>query len=464
MRIHILGICGTFMGGLALIARELGHEVSGSDANVYPPMSTQLEEQGIKLMEGYYPSHLTNDIDLIIVGNAMKRGDEIIEHMLNYNLAYMSGPEWLSHFLLNERHVIAVAGTHGKTTTSSMLAWILEYAGLNPGFLIGGVPGNLGISARVGEEPFFVIEADEYDTAFFDKRSKFVHYHPRTAILGNLEFDHADIFDSIDDIKRQFHHLVRIVPGKGMIIRHSPDQNLDDVINMGCWTPVQEFTDGGYCNGSAEYWKYHAIKTDFSEFAVSAPNGKSIIIQWDLIGSFNAANATAAVMAAVNAGVSLSVCSDALAEFVNTRRRLELRGTVGDVSVYDDFAHHPTAIHETLSALRTRVGTEPIYAILELRSNTMRLGSHQKELGRSLMLADEVFILKPQDLSWDLPGALRLLETRAHISDSTDRIIDEICRLCNNGVDHAKQHVLVMSNGAFDNIHNRLLEQLEHAD
>ncbi len=462
MRIHILGICGTFMGGLALIARELGHDVSGSDANVYPPMSTQLEQQGIRLMQGYYPSHLTNDIDLIIVGNAMKRGDEIIEHMLNYNLAYMSGPEWLSHFLLNERHVIAVAGTHGKTTTASMLAWILDHAGLNPGFLIGGVPGNLGISARAGKDPFFVIEADEYDTAFFDKRSKFVHYHPRTAILNNLEFDHADIFDSIDDIKRQFHHLVRIIPGKGLIIRQTPDQNLDDVIDMGCWTPVQEFTGSG--NDAGECWQYRAIKPDFSAFALSAPNGKNVEIEWDLIGAFNAANATAAVMAAVNAGVPLAVCAEALTRFVNTRRRLELRGTVGDISVYDDFAHHPTAIRETLSALRARVGAEPIYAVLELRSNTMRLGSHQKELARSLLLADEVFILKPEGLSWDLPGAMRLLETRAHISDSSDRIIDDVCRQCHGAVPRGRQHILVMSNGAFDNIHNRLLERLEHAD
>lgn len=459
MHIHILGICGTFMGGLALIARELGHTVTGSDVNVYPPMSTQLEEQGIKLVEGYDPSQLGDDIDLIIVGNAMKRGDEIIEYLLDKNLPYMSGPEWLSHFLLSDRQVMAVAGTHGKTTTSSMLAWILEFAGMNPGFLIGGVPGNLGISARAGKKPFFVIEADEYDTAFFDKRSKFVHYHPSTAILNNLEFDHADIFDNINDIKRQFHHLVRIIPGKGLIIRHAPDQNLDDVLDMGCWTPVEEFTGDTHHKSTGNLWRYTAVNADFSEFTITAPDGMTADIHWNLIGDFNAANATAAVMAAVNAGVSMDTCVAALAEFVNTKRRLELRGKVGDVTVYDDFAHHPTAIRETISALRTRVGAEPIIAVLELRSNTMRLGSHQKELARSLMLADEVFILKPEGLSWDLPGAMRLLDTRSHIAQSTEQIIDDVRRLCETG----KQHVLIMSNGAFDDIHNRLLKALEHA-
>ncbi len=452
------------MGGLALIARELGHTVSGSDANVYPPMSTQLEEQGITLMEGYDPSHLSADVDLIIVGNAMKRGDAIIEHMLNENLPYMSGPEWLSHFLLNERHVMAVAGTHGKTTTSSMLAWILEHAGLNPGFLIGGVPGNLGVSARAGKDPFFVIEADEYDTAFFDKRSKFVHYHPHTAILNNLEFDHADIFSGIDDIKRQFHHFVRVVPGKGLIVRHAPDQNLDDVLEMGCWTPVEVFTDGKNCDNSKKCWKYEAVQPDYSEFTVISPDSETAAISWNLIGNFNAANATAAITAAANGGVELSVCAEALTQFINTKRRLELRGEVENVTVYDDFAHHPTAIRETLSALRTRVGAEPIIAVLELRSNTMRLGSHQKELARSLMLADEVFILKPQGLSWDLPGALRLLDTRAHIADSTDKIIEDVVKLSQNSPVQGKQHILVMSNGAFDDIHNRILDALAHAD
>lgn len=439
------------MGGIALLARALGHEVSGSDANVYPPMSTQLEAAGIRLLEGYDPAHLQPEPDCVVVGNAMSRGNPAVEYMLDAGLRYTSGPQWLAENVLHGRWVLAVAGTHGKTTTAGMLAWILEAAGLNPGFLIGGVPRNFGVSARAGETPFFVVEADEYDTAFFDKRSKFVHYHPRTLVLNNLEFDHADIFDDLAMIQRQFHHLVRTVPGSGLIAAPLNDGNLHEVLDMGCWTPV-EFFDPVLEAG------WHAINAhpDGSAFDIVCEGEAVGRVEWHLTGRHNMANALAAVAAARHAGVPPTEAVRALAGFQNVKRRMELRGEVNGIRIYDDFAHHPTAIATTLEGLRAQVGAARIIAVLEPRSNTMRMGVHAGSLAASLAAADRVVVYLPPDLSWDAERALLGLGGRVTLSPAVTEIVEWLASETRPG-----DYVVVMSNGGFEGIHDKLLEKLQ---
>ena len=438
------------MGGIALIARSLGHEVSGSDANVYPPMSSQLEAAGIRLMQGYQPSHLDPAPDQVVVGNAMSRGNPAIEYMLERGLRYTSGPQWLAENVLQDRWVLAVSGTHGKTTTSAMLAWILEYAGLKPGFLVGGVPENFGVSARAGDHPFFVVEADEYDTAFFDKRSKFVHYRPRTLVMNNLEFDHADIFEDLEAIQRQFHHLVRTVPCNGLIVSPLNDGNLHEVLDMGCWTPVENFDPELEAS-----WHTARSTPDGSRFDVMCETQDAGRVEWPLTGRHNVANALAALAAARHAGVPPSVGVAALAGFRNVKRRMELRGEVRGVRVYDDFAHHPTAIASTLDGLRKQVGDSRILAVLEPRSNTMRLGVHADRLAGSLAGADQVWVYAPDSLGWDAGSALRDLGARLHLSADTQTIVDEVTQMVAPG-----DQVLVMSNGGFEGIHQRLLDSL----
>lgn len=461
MHIHILGICGTFMGGIAAIARESGHTVTGCDQDVYPPMSTQLASQGIQLIAGYSPEQINIQPDLFVIGNVITRGNPLMEEILNRNLPYVSGPQWLSDNILRKRWVLAVAGTHGKTTTSSMLAWILQYAGLNPGFLIGGIPENFGISARVGNlsptlvqtgsnatevSPFFVIEADEYDTAFFDKRSKFVHYHPRTAILNNLEFDHADIFPDIEAIKRQFHHLVRIIPNNGLIAVNGTDNNLRQVLEQGCWTPIEYF-------GTESGWHTRALKTDSEVYSGTSYQG---LLQWDLLGEHNRMNALAALIAARHAGVSVNIGLEALAQFKNVKRRMEIRGTVNGITIYDDFAHHPTAIQTTLDGLRAHVNEKRIIAVLEPRSNTMKMGVWKDQLAASLQAADHVFCFT-RDSQWAIT-AMTALDNKADCSDDLNLLIQKIAAIARPG-----DHILIMSNGGFGGIHEKLLTALRQA-
>ena len=437
------------MGGVALLARDLGHDVSGSDAKIYPPMSTQLEAQGIRLMEGYDATHLDGvKPDLVIVGNALTRGNALVEAALDRGMRYTSGAQWIAENVLPGRWVLAVAGTHGKTTTASMLAWILEYARLKPGFLIGGVPENFGVSARLGDDPFFVIEADEYDTAFFDKRSKFVHYRPRSAILNNLEFDHADIFPDLAAIARQFHHFVRTVPGSGLLVVNAKDKNLANVLAMGRWTPVEHF-------GEENGWQAVARNAEASRFQVLFKQQDQGEVSWNLLGSHNMANALAAIAAARHAGVPVTTAIAALAKFHNVKRRLEVRGAVRGITVYDDFAHHPTAIAVTLEALRARVGNARILAVLELRSNTMRLGVHRDTLAGSLVCADRVWMLKPADLNWNLERVTNALEGRGQAYPTVEEIIETLSREA-----RPDDHILVMSNGSFGDIHARLLDRL----
>ncbi len=453
MHIHILGICGTFMGGIALLARSLGHMVSGSDSNVYPPMSTQLEAAGIRLLEGYKPEHLQPAPDQVVVGNAMSRGNPAVEAMLDQGIPYTSGPQWLAEHVLQGRWVLAVAGTHGKTSTASLLAWILEHAGLAPGFLIGGVPENFGVSARLGDTPFFVVEADEYDTAFFDKRSKFVHYHPRTLVMNNLEFDHADIFDDLEMIQRQFHHLVRTVPGSGLIIAPLDDSNLGEVLDRGCWTPVEYFDPK-----HEAYWHTENSSRDGSSFDVVCDGERVGRVSWDLIGRHNVSNALAALAAARHAGVPPKTAIEALSDFRNVKRRMELRGEVWGVRVYDDFAHHPTAIETTLQGLRDQVGDARIIAVLEPRSNTMKRGVHADQLAGALKAADRVLLFAPVDLTWDAAAVLRPLGGTVAVFDEVQAIIDSIAGMVEPG-----DHLLVMSNGSFEGIHQRLLDALGKA-
>jgi UDP-N-acetylmuramate: L-alanyl-gamma-D-glutamyl-meso-diaminopimelate ligase len=448
MHLHILGICGTFMGGLALLARGLGHRVTGSDANVYPPMSTQLQDAGIDLKEGYEAVHLQPAPDLVVVGNAMKRGMPAVEYMLDAGLRYVSGPQWLGEHLLQERHVLAVAGTHGKTTTASMLAWLLDDAGLDPGFLIGGVPLDFGQSARLGGGRFFVVEADEYDTAFFDKRSKFVHYRPRTLVMNNLEFDHADIFDDLAMIQRQFHHLVRTVPGAGLIVHPRGEPALDEVLAMGCWTPIQTTGEGGD-------WAALLEADDGSAFRVLHQGREVGSVIWPHLGAHNVQNALSAIAAAAHVGVEPARSCAALGRFRGVRRRMELRGEVGGVRVYDDFAHHPTAIATTLQGLRRRVGSERILAVLEPRSNTMRMGVHRDALADALEAADQVFVYVPPALEWDAAAALSGLGGRVAVHPSIDAIVEVLATASAAG-----DHVLIMSNGGFGGIHERLLAAL----
>lgn len=435
------------MGGIALLARAQGHQVTGSDANVYPPMSTMLEEQGMTLMEGYDPEDIPADAQSIVVGNFMRRGMEVVEHTLNNNLRYTSGPQWLQENILHERWVLAVAGTHGKTTTASMLAWILEYAGLKPGFLIGGVPENFGVSARLGDSPFFVVEADEYDTAFFDKRSKFVHYHPRTVVLNNLEYDHADIFPNLQAIKTQFHHLMRTVPSQGLAVVNGQDQNLADTLEMGCWTPVETFASGD--------WQADYLQADGSEFRVLFQGVEQGVVCWNLLGEHNVNNALAAIAAARHAGVPVEHCIAAFSEFKGVKRRMQVRGKVNGITVYDDFAHHPTAITTTLAGLRANVGKSRIIALLEPRSNTMRMGEHKAKLADALHEADDIFLYQPAGLDWDLQAVVNDLAGKAQLFQDIDNLVSAVVALAQAG-----DHVLIMSNGGFGGIHDKLLAQL----
>ncbi|ANS86600.1 UDP-N-acetylmuramate--L-alanyl-gamma-D-glutamyl-meso-2,6-diaminoheptandioate ligase [Vibrio scophthalmi] len=448
MHIHILGICGTFMGGAATLARQLGHKVTGSDANVYPPMSTMLESQGIEIIEGFDPAQLNPAPDLVVIGNAMSRGNPCVEYVLNNNLRYTSGPQWLQEFLLHDRWVLAVSGTHGKTTTSSMLSWILEDCGYQPGFLVGGVLGNFGISARLGESMFFVVEADEYDSAFFDKRSKFVHYHPRTLVMNNLEFDHADIFDDLEAIKRQFHHLVRTVPSNGRILAPKSDQALTDVLDRGCWSET-EYT------GEQGDWRAEKIVKDGSQFHVLLDGEIKGTVKWDLVGDHNVDNALMAIAAARHVGVTADLACESLAKFINTKRRLELKGQVNGVTVYDDFAHHPTAIELTMGGLRNKVGSDKIIAVLEPRSATMKRGVHKDTLAASLHHADEVFLYQPESIEWSVEEVAQQCSQPAYTSADIDQLVDAIVAKAAPG-----DHILVMSNGGFEGIHGKLLEKL----
>jgi UDP-N-acetylmuramate: L-alanyl-gamma-D-glutamyl-meso-diaminopimelate ligase len=464
MHLHILGICGTFMGGLALLARELGHRVTGSDANVYPPMSTQLEAAGIALSQGYDAAHLQPAPDVVVVGNAMTRGVPAVEYMLDEGLPYVSGPQWLAEHLLGARHVLAVAGTHGKTTTASLLAWLLEDAGLEPGFLIGGVPGNFGQSARLGAGRYFVVEADEYDTAFFDKRSKFLHYRPRTLVINNLEFDHADIFDDLAAIQRQFHHLVRTVPGSGLILHPQGVGSIDEVLALGCWTPRQSLALAGIGLDSPPPQATPVASADWNAELLT-PAGTEVRLShqgrvlgswsWNQTGRHNVANALAAVAAAAHVGVAPEAAMASLARFKGVRRRMELRGEVAGVRLYDDFAHHPTAIATTLDGLRRSVGGARILAVLEPRSNTMRAGVHADTLAASLQDADLVFLFAPTDLGWDAATVLAPLGERAMVLEDIEGLVAEIIAAVRPG-----DHLLVMSNGGFQGIHQRLLDAL----
>lgn len=455
MHIHILGICGTFMGGIAVLAKNAGHRVTGCDANVYPPMSTQLESQGIELIEGFGVEQLALNPDIYVIGNVVSRGNPLMEEILNRGLPYISGPQWLAENVLQGKWVLAVAGTHGKTTTSSMLAWILEYAGLAPGFLIGGVPENFSVSARLPQtpsqdpnstSPFFVIEADEYDTAFFDKRSKFVHYRPRTAILNNLEFDHADIFADLAAIETQFHHLVRTVPQQGLVVSNGREASLERVIQRGCWTPVETF-------GASSGWDMGPADAQ-GHFRVSWQGQPMGTVQWDLLGEHNRMNALAAIAAARHAGVQVAEAIAALAEFKNVKRRMELRGVVREISVYDDFAHHPTAIATTVAGLRSKVGKARILAVLEPRSNTMKLGVMKQALPDSLRDADLVFCYGA-NLGWSAQEALQPIAHKSQVFDDLPAMVEAICQVAQSG-----DHILVMSNGGFGGIHQQLLDAL----
>jgi len=455
MHIHILGICGTFMGGIALLAKQAGHRVTGCDANVYPPMSTQLQAQHIELIEGFSVEQTKLNPDIYVIGNVVSRGNPLIEEILNLGLPYISGPQWLAENVLKGKWVLAVAGTHGKTTTSSMLAWILEYAGLAPGFLIGGVPENFGVSARLPQQPkqdeksispFFVIEADEYDTAFFDKRSKFVHYRPRTAVLNNLEFDHADIFDDLAAIEKQFHHLVRIVPQQGLVVANGKESSLNRVIEKGCWTPVEKF-------GTDADWQAVNAAGDGS-FDVSYQGKVQGRVDWDLLGEHNRMNGLASIAAARHVGVTTETSIAALTDFKNVKRRMETKGVVKNVTVYDDFAHHPTAIDTTVAGLRAKVGAARILAVLEPRSNTMKLGVMKDALPASLSEADLVFCYGA-NLGWDAAEALKPIANKAKTFDDLTKLVQAIV-----SVAKPDDHILVMSNGGFGGVHQKILDAL----
>lgn len=450
MHIHILGICGTFMGGIAVLAKQLGYTVTGSDANVYPPMSTQLVEQGIGLIEGYDPSQLDPQPDLVVIGNAMSRGNPCVEAVLNQRIPYTSGPQWLLEHVLKDRWVLAVAGTHGKTTTAAMLAWILEDCGLELGFLIGGVPGNFSVSARLGAAPFFVIEADEYDSAFFDKRSKFVHYRPSTVILNNLEFDHADIFADLGDIQRQFHHLLRMVPSHGRILTPSQTPALDEVLTMGCWSEVEYVGEQGR-------WQAQLLTADGSQFAVLLDGQQVGEVHWGCMGEHNVHNGLMALAAARHAGVPVSEAIKSLNLFVLPKRRMELKGAINNIKVWDDFAHHPTAIQTTLAGLNAQINTQSgrILAVLEPRSNTMKMGVHQQPLADSLQDADHTYLFQPDDLNWDL-AAVAAACPNGKIFSELEALIAVLVAEAQAG-----DHILIMSNGGFGGIHDRLLQQLE---
>lgn len=451
MHIHILGICGTFMGSLAQLAKQLGHRVTGSDANVYPPMSTQLEMAGIELYEGYDPAQLEPEPDLVVIGNAMSRGNPVVEAVLDRRLKYTSGPQWLCDHLLSERWVLAVAGTHGKTTTSSMLTWILHSAGMKPGYLIGGVPKNFSSSADLGDSIFFVVEADEYDSAFFDKRSKFVHYRPNTLILNNLEFDHADIFPDLAAIQTQFHHLVRTVPSNGLLISPSGNEALEAVVDRGCWTPRQTLS----IDNADGDWSATLLAADGSAFRVSVAGEEPVEVRWGMLGVHNVENGLAAMAAARHVGVTPAVAAQALSEFQGVARRMDCLGCVGGVSVYDDFAHHPTAIATTLAGLRAKVGSEKILLLIEPRSNTMRMGVHADSLPNSVGDADRVFWYEPEGMNWNLSDQVVR-------GDCTAQVFSSLPELIEASIDQAEPgtHIVVMSNGGFGGVHQKLLAAL----
>lgn len=462
--IHIIGIAGTFMGGLAAIAKAAGFRVTGCDAKIYPPMSTQLATLGIDVVEGFEAEQLADyPADMYVIGNVARRGLPVIEAILNQNLPYLSGPQWLTEYVLRHYWVLAVAGTHGKTTTASMLAWVLEYAGYAPGFLIGGVPNNFSLSARLSPQahgafdtsqlspqakrPFFVIEADEYDTAFFDKRSKFVHYHPRTCILNNLEYDHADIFENLHAIQIQFHHLVRTIPSEGLIVCHGGSPALDEVLKLGCWTPVQRF-------GDADDWQVGDVDDD-GGFDVLKQGNRVGHVTWDLLGQHNRLNALAVIAAVGHIGIDVATACDALGRFKNVKRRMEIKGVVNNITVYDDFAHHPTAIATTIAGLRQKVGHQRILAVLEPRSNTMKLGVMKNALAGSLAQADEVFCYAG-GVDWDVSAALASLGSRAMVTHDFNQLLEAVVASAREG-----DHILVMSNGGFQGIHQKIIQRLQ---
>ena len=451
MHLHFLGICGTFMGSLALLARQLGHRVTGSDRDVYPPMSEQLSAQGIEIWPGYDPTHLQPAPDLVIVGNAMSRGNAAVEFLLDAGIPYASGPQWLCEHVLCGRWVLAVSGTHGKTTTSSMLAWVLQDNGMQPGYLIGGVPANFPASADLGQGHCFVIEADEYDTAFFDKRSKFVHYRPRTVIINNLEFDHADIFPDLASIQRQFHHLLRTVPAAGRVLFPQAHEAVEQVLAMGCWTPVESFS-----LGSEGFWRAQKLAADGSRFAVYHADQRLGEVSWSMLGDHNVSNGLAAIGAAAHAGVSPLDAMASLGRFRGVKRRLEYLGQAGGVAVYDDFAHHPTAISSTLAGLRERIRGARLVAVLEPRSNTMQMGVHRGQLNGSVAAADLALWLQPEGLNWQLASVLDLGGERQRVCHSVQQLLDVLLAELRAG-----DHVVIMSNGSFQGLPRRLLADLE---
>lgn len=451
MHVHILGICGTFMGGIAALARAAGHKVTGCDRNVYPPMSTQLKKIGIDIHEGVDAAQLDLNPDCVVVGNVMSRGVEVVEAMLDRRQRYTSGPQWLAENVLHGRHVLAVAGTHGKTTTASMLAWILEDAGLAPGFLIGGIPGNFGESARVGESEFFVVEADEYDTAFFDKRAKFVHYRPQTIILNNLEFDHADIYKDIDAILWQFHQLLRTVPGKGRVIVNRADENLRRLIDMGCWTPVETFG----IEDDADWTANFADKVE-RQINMRSPSGTAVETRWQMGGAHNLENALAAVAAASAVGVSFRKAVDALSRFEGVKRRMERTATVADIAIYDDFAHHPTAIHRTIESVRNRYPGHRVVVALEPRSNSMRLGVHNDTLADALQGADLIWMYRPDDMGAEFDAAVAALGSKLRLFDDYDKLVNDMSIRVLSG-----DQVVFMSNGGFGSARQTLTALLQ---
>ena len=451
MRLHLLGIGGAFMGGLARLAKQLGHDVSGSDERIYPPMSDELARLDITIHNGYAPGNLTPQPDHILIGNALSRGNTCVEHVLSSGLPYISGPQWLAENVLDQKQVLAVSGTHGKTTTASMLAWILQSAHRKPGFLIGGVAENFKLSADMGDSALFVVEADEYDSAFFDKRSKFMHYRPNILLINNMEYDHADIFNDITAIQRAFHHLLRIIPSNGRVILRDASPYIDEVLDMGCWTPTIRFGE------RTSPWYTEPLHDDYSAFQVIKDARIAGTVSWSLFGEHNADNALAAIIASSEVGVPPRQACESLTEFKGVRRRLQLLASVNGVCVYDDFAHHPTAITKTLQALRKRIGERRIIAVLEPRSNTMRAGVHREVLATSLDGADQVYIYSPPGLGWDIKASLRELGGKLHLFDNTQAIVNELGRDTS-----ADDHILIMSNGGFENIHQRIITALQH--
>ena len=447
-RLHILGICGTFMGGIALIARELGWEVSGSDQNIYPPMSDTLLAAGIDIQEGFDPKHLQPKPDVVIIGNALSRGNPAIEYVLQENIPYTSGPQWLAEQVLFDRWVLAVSGTHGKTTTTAMLTWILSQANLQPGFLIGGVPQGFSVTAALGNSPFFVIEADEYDTAFFDKRSKFLHYRPRTLLINNLEFDHADIFDDLPAIQKQFQYLLRTVPNNGLVVHPAKVSSIDEVIERGCWSSLNSF------GLNAGDWQIQNLNHDGSEFEIKYQD-KAYPVQWSHYGLHNVNNAVAAVACAHHAGVSMQEATAALASFKGVKRRLEVRGKINEITVYDDFAHHPTAIVSTIGALRSRIGKERLIAVIQMGSNTMKMGVHRQALLDAFKEADLVVVLDPKDPHWNVHEVVDLMTVPHQVCSDVTEIITYLLATL-----RAHDHVLIMSNKGFDGLHQRLLDKM----